>query len=231
MISTLFFDVGETILDAEAQQDALTEVHRKVLSDFGFSLTRDEYSRLDEEKIRSFVPSAMHAITWYFARPDVTLHNEITREIRAHYGEIRKLGCRLYPGVDRLLEKLADGYSLGLAANAPASVTDVLDGLGVLHWFSHTDVSGSIGIKKPNQRFFETILANADTQASEAIMIGDRLDNDIIPARRIGMKTIWIRWGRYSIMEPRTPDEIPDATVADVREVLDAVAMVNSRLE
>ena len=61
-------------------------------------------------------------------------------------------------------------------------------------------------------------------------MIGDRLDNDIIPARRIGMKTIWIRWGRYSIMEPRTPDEIPDATVTDVREVLDVVAMLNSRL-
>jgi len=231
LISTCFFDVGETILDAEAQQDALTEVHRKVLSDFGFSLTRNEYSRLDEEKIRSFVPSAMHAITWHFARPDVTLHNEITSEIRSHYGEIRKLGCRLYPGVAGLLKKLADGYSLGLAANAPASVTDVLDGLGVLHWFSHTDVSGSIGIKKPDHRFFETILANADTQASEAIMIGDRLDNDIIPARRIGMKTIWIRWGRYNIMEPRTPDEIPDATVADVREVLDAVAMVNSRLE
>ena len=230
MISTLFFDVGETILNAEAQQDAMTEVHRMVLNDYGFSLTRDEYRLLDEEKIRSFVPSAMHAITWHFASPDQTLHNEITREIRAHYGEIRKIGCRLYPGVAELLEKLADGYSLGLAGNAPASITDNLDDLGVLCWFSHTDVSGSIGIKKPDHRFFETILANADTRASEAIMIGDRLDNDIIPARRIGMKTIWVRWGRYSILESRTPDEIPDTTVTDVREVMDAVTMLNSRL-
>ena len=69
------------------------------------------------------------------------------------------------------------------------------------------------------------------TDASEAIMIGDRLDNDINPARRLGMKTIWNRQGRYSIMEPRTPDETPNATVSDVREVLDAVVMVNSRLE
>jgi len=201
-----------------------------VLNDSGFSLTQDEYRLLYEEKIRSFVPSAMHAITWHFARPDITLHNEITSEIRAHYGEIRKIGCRLYPGVAGLLENLADGYSLGLAANAPASVTDILEDLGVLRRFSHTDVSGSIGIKKPDHRFFETILANADSQASEAIMIGDRLDNDIIPARRIGMKTIWVRWGRYSILEPRTPDEIPDTTVTDVREVLDAVTMLNSRL-
>ena len=231
MISTLFFDVGETILDAEAQMDALAEVHRKVLGNFGFPLTRDEYRRLDDEKIRSFVPSAMHAVTWHFARPDVSLHNGITGKLRAHYDAIRQIESRLYPGVDGLLKKLADEYTLGLAANAPASITTLLEELGVLHWFTHTDVSGSIGIKKPDQRFFETILANAGTKASESIMIGDRLDNDIIPAKRIGMKTIWIRWGRYSIMEPRTPDEMPDATVAEVCEVLDAVAMVNTRLE
>ena len=231
MITTLFFDIGETILDAEAQQEALAEVHRKVLGDFGFPLTRDEYRRLDEEKIRSFVPSAMHAVTWHFAKPDVSLHNDITDELRSHYDEIRQIESRLYPGVDGLLEELAGAYTLGLAGNAPASVRELLEELGVLHWFTHTDVSGSIGIKKPDHRFFETILANADTRASEAIMIGDRLDNDIIPVRRIGMKTIWIRWGRYRIMEPRTPDEIPDATVVDVRNLADAVVMVNPRLE
>lgn len=223
MISTLFFDVGETILDAEAQMDALTEVHRKVLGDFGFALTRDEYRQLDNEEIQSFVPSAMHAITWHFARPDVGLYEQITREVRSHFGEIRKLEVRLYPGVAGQLERLANDYTLGLAANAPASIRELLEEFGVLRWFTHTDVSGTIGIKKPDQRFFETILANAGTKASEAIMIGDRLDNDIIPARRIGMKTIWIQWGRYGIMDSRTPDEIPDATVADVREVLDAV--------
>ncbi|MCY3773259.1 MAG: hypothetical protein OXG98_14735 [Gemmatimonadetes bacterium] len=62
MITTLFFDIGETILNAQAQQDALAEVHRKVLGDFGFSLTRNEYRRLDRGKIRSFVPSTMHAV-------------------------------------------------------------------------------------------------------------------------------------------------------------------------
>ena len=223
MTTTLFFDIGETILDAGPQMNALMEVHRNVLEDFGFSISQDEYRQLDDAMIRSFVPSAMHAITWHFTKADKGLHDDITRKIRSHYDEIRQIEIRLNPGVDRLLEKLADAYTLGLAGNAPASVRELLEELGILHQFTHTDVSGSIGVKKPDQRFFETILANADTKASEAIMIGDRLDNDIIPARRIGMKTIWIRWGRYRIMEPRTPDEPPDATVADVREVLDAV--------
>ena len=49
------------------------------------------------------------------------------------------------------VKKLADEYALGLAANAPASVTTRLEELGVLRWFTYTDVSGSIGIKKPDQ--------------------------------------------------------------------------------
>ena len=42
------------------------------------------------------------------------------------------------------------------------------------------------------------------------------------------MKTIWNRQGRYSIMEPRTPDETPNATVSDVREVSEAIATINA---
>ena len=32
-------------------------------------------------------------------------------------------------------------------------------------------------------------------QASQAVMIGDRLDNDIFPAKSIGMHTVWIKSG------------------------------------
>ena len=51
-----------------------------------------------------------------------------------------------------------------------------------------------------------------------------RLDNDIIPAKRLGLKTIWVRRGRYRVLEPRTPDELPDATVFDTREIYAAIA-------
>ena len=35
----------------------------------------------------------------------------------------------------------------------------------------------------------------AGCQAENAVMIGDRLDNDIAPAKKLGMKTVWIRQG------------------------------------
>ena len=162
-----------------------------------------------------FVPSPMHAITWHFARPDVGLFDEITAEVRSHYPEIRALGFELYPGAAAVLEQLAQEYTLALAGNAPASITEVLDELGVLRWFRHREVSGTIGVKKPDERFFRTILDRAGFPPSEAIMIGDRLDNDVIPAKRLGIRTIWFRQGRYAALEPRVPDELPDETVCD----------------
>lgn len=223
MISVLLFDIGETILDAVGQQDALMEAHRTTLGNFGFELSIEEYRQLDSDKISQFVPSAMHAITSHFTGSDVRLFNEITEEIRSHYPEIRALGCQLYPGADEVLEQLAGEYTLALAGNAPADIVDVLDDLGVLRWFRHTDVSGSLGIKKPDERFFRTILDRAGLAPSEAIMIGDRLDNDIIPAKKLGLRTIWFRQGRYAALEPRVPDELPDETISNMEELPSAV--------
>ena len=226
MISVLLFDVGETILDAAGHQDALMEVHRAALRRFGFELSVEEYKELDCEKMIQFVPSAMHAITWHFAKPDVPLFNEITGEVRSHYPEIRALGFRLYPGVAAVLEELAGEYTLALAGNAPASITEVLDELGVLRWFRHREVSGTIGIKKPDERFFRTILDQAGFPPSEAIMIGDRLDNDIVPAKRLSLRTIWFRQGRYAALEPRVPDELPDETITELEGLPSAVASI-----
>ena len=158
MISVLLFDVGDTLLDASSgQQDALQEAHRTAFAKFGFELSAGEYQQLDHEKMLQFVPSAMHAITWHFARPDVCLFNEIIEEVRSHYPQIRALGFRLHPGIAAVLEQLAGEsgeYTLALAGNAPADITEVLDDLGVLRWFRHREVSGSIGVKKPDERFF-----------------------------------------------------------------------------
>jgi FMN phosphatase YigB (HAD superfamily) len=50
-------------------------------------------------------------------------------------------------------------------------------------------------------------------------LVGDRLDNDIAPAKRLGMRTIRILQSYYATTEPRSPDEEPDATVASLSEI------------
>jgi FMN phosphatase YigB (HAD superfamily) len=47
-------------------------------------------------------------------------------------------------------------------------------------------------------------------------MVGDRIDNDIAPARVLGMRTVLFRTGRHIAQQPRCADEAPDAEVVDV---------------
>lgn len=75
--------------------------------------------------------------------------------------------------------------------------------------------SAEAGCAKPDLRLFEMALQKAKCDPSDAIMVGDRLDNDIIPAKKLGMKTVWVRQG-YAIYqciddESKQPDYIVDS--------------------
>ena len=51
-------------------------------------------------------------------------------------------------------------------------------------------------------------------------MIGDRVDNDIVPAKKMGMKTIWIKQGFGKYWQIRGEYEQADYVVADLNELV-----------
>ena len=51
-------------------------------------------------------------------------------------------------------------------------------------------------------------------------MIGDRVDNDIVPAKKLGMKTVWIKQGFGALQEPLSQSEKADYTVNNLSELL-----------
>ena len=50
--------------------------------------------------------------------------------------------------------------------------------------------------------------------------IGDRLDNDIIPAKQLGMQTIWVRQGFSGMADIKNAEIIADHTVESIGEIL-----------
>lgn len=66
------------------------------------------------------------------------------------------------------------------------------------------------GISKPDISFYERALKAANCSAQEAVMIGDRLDNDIFPAKKLGMKTVWIKQGFGGLQVPQSEEYEPD---------------------
>ena len=72
------------------------------------------------------------------------------------------------------------------------------------------------GPEKPDPAIFDLALRHAGCAASEPVMIGDRLDNDIRPARLLGWRTMRVLQGPGRFQSPRDSWDEPDPTVANV---------------
>ena len=67
---------------------------------------------------------------------------------------------------------------------------------------------------------FEIALERANCSADQAAMIGDRIDYDIVPAKIIGMKTIWIKQGMGQYWNFSDESEKPNYEVDSLSELL-----------
>ena len=125
-----------------------------------------------------------------------------------------------YPEAAAVLAALAKRYKLGVIANQNAGAEERLARYGLRQFFDVVVTSDEAGVSKPEPGIFLMALAQAGCTAAQAVMVGDRLDNDIAPAKTLGFKTIRIWQGFCRGQTPRTPAEEPDAVVTSLRELL-----------
>ena len=80
--------------------------------------------------------------------------------------------------------------------------------------------SAELGIAKPDAAIFQWALKQAGCAARNAVMIGDRMDNDIAPANRLGMRTVRLLRGLGAYHQPQSADEQPEYTIRSLTELL-----------
>ena len=86
----------------------------------------------------------------------------------------------------------------------------------------HLDLPSSteVGLEKPDPAIFQLALSQSGCEPAQAVMIGDRLDNDIRPARLLGWKTIRIAQGFARFQLPRDGLDEADLTVANLKGLI-----------
>ena len=76
-----------------------------------------------------------------------------------------------------------------------------------------------MGIAKPSLLFFRMILDGMGVRPEEAVIVGDRLDHDIFPAKLLGMKTVRVLLGSYRRQLPILPSCEPDCCISDLSQL------------
>lgn len=126
----------------------------------------------------------------------------------------------LYDDTIDCLKKLSRSFKIGVIANQDYGTEKRLIAFGIRQYIDLVISSAEEGIAKPDLRIFKIALDRAHCRPEHSMMIGDRLDNDIVPAHMIGMKTMWVRRGLRCLGNPKTAVEQPDFTVNDLNELL-----------
>lgn len=108
----------------------------------------------------------------------------------------RKLTCKLFGDVEEVLNLPQDKAILTMSAKFAIAQ---IPGLSRFEIFS-PDV---LGLQKPDPRAFLAVLEKMKADPEEAVMVGDSLENDILPALALGIKPILLdRKGNIEIDNP-----------------------------
>ncbi|WP_320043690.1 HAD family hydrolase [uncultured Desulfobacter sp.] len=93
--------------------------------------------------------------------------------------------------INMMLRKLTQRFSMAIVSNgSPKMQRKKIYKAGIGPYFQHCFLSGELGYAKPDLRIFKKALAAYGCSPHQAMMIGDNLKTDIVPARRLGMKTV-----------------------------------------
>jgi FMN hydrolase / 5-amino-6-(5-phospho-D-ribitylamino)uracil phosphatase len=190
------FDADQTLVDFRsamqtALQAVLAELRRRVpaaavLTPADLQATRmrvaDELGRSARmEEIRG---AAFARTLEELGQPDGALAAELTKlYLERRFGELRP-----YDDVLPALDALQTSCRLGLVSNG----NSYPDKIGLAGYFRFVVFAHDRGLRKADPGFYEDVLSVARCDANELVHVGDSLENDVFPARAIGVRTVWL---------------------------------------
>ncbi|MET8140450.1 HAD family hydrolase [Sphaerisporangium sp. NPDC005288] len=201
MIRALVFDVGETLIDETRiwtrWADRLGVSRFTMLGVLGGMAALDRSYSEAFEIVRPGLDVEAEVEAWREDDPDGLRENFDAGDL---YPDAR-------PGLAQLR---AAGYELIIAGNQPPQAYDALVAMDLPVDAVHT--SAGWGVSKPHPDFFAKVVAVAGREPGEILYVGDRLDNDVLPAREAGLRTALFRRGPWGHLHA----DRPEAAAADL---------------
>ena len=229
-ISTVLLDAGGVILDESEHEAVRAETTVEVLSAIVPAYSVEAYYSDIKDAVRAFCPRAYEYVFWKHSGGDRDLFDELYARHLEKWRE-RKPPLKLSVGIEDEIREISRRFAIAIAGQYGRDILDLLKEASILDCFAHRFTQDDFSITKPDPRYLEQIAGACGVDPLRCIMVGDRIDKDVIPAKQVGMKTILIRVGLHRNQQPRIPSEIPDAQLPGVRGLAQAVLKVANEPE
>jgi HAD superfamily hydrolase (TIGR01549 family) len=122
----------------------------------------------------------------------------------------------------KVLAALSGRFRMGVVSNFYGNLENILAEADLGRFFTTVADSSRLGIFKPEPGLFIAALEQLGALPAETAMVGDSLDKDCAPARKLGMTTVWLRHATESgvdIQSDKPSDLQADFTIAALAEL------------
>jgi putative hydrolase of the HAD superfamily len=227
----VFFDLGQTLIDEWDFIKKLDDNFLELLNGFGAKIDRRNYlavrnsvirdRRIGHGSVRELIVEICNLLA------PAGYGEVIARRMEPELRKGRTSLFKISPDAQPALEKLSRmGVEMGLIANQSEDISVILKKSGLDQLFRVIVISSSVGLSKPDHRIFQLALDRATRIAEDCVMVGDRLDTDICPAKTIGMRTIRYTNSLFALQTPTQDCEVPDFSVGRLCEVPEVIGRI-----
>lgn len=213
MIKGIVFDLDNTLVDFMAMKRLAIDAAISAMIDAGLNLSREEIqTRIDaiyQERGMEYQSVFDQLLYGEFQKVDYKI---LSAGVLA-YRRAREAALVPYPHVySTLIEIVKMGMKTGVVSDAPAREAWLrLTYLNMHHLFDHVVTFEDTGIRKPEPAPFKKILELLRIEPQEALMIGDWAERDVVGAAKVGMKTVFARYGdTFGTVESNADYEVDD---------------------
>ncbi len=96
--------------------------------------------------------------------------------------------------------------------------------LGLIKRLSLTELFDEVVlVSAKSSRPFKRIIGRVNADVRQSFVVGDRVQHEIILGNRCGLRTVWLRRGKFRNELPQSPEQKPDYSIADIRDVLSII--------
>ncbi len=225
MIRAVVFDLDNTLVDFMAMKRQAINAAVDAMIDAGIGLQKSEiHQRIDaiyQERGIEFQKVFDELLYDIFQKVDYKI---LSAGIIA-YRRAREAALVPYPHVYMTLIELAKmGMKLAVISDAPSREAWLrLCYLNLHHIFDSIVTFDDTGERKPSPVPFQKVLEMLNVKGSDAIMIGDWAERDMVGAAKVGMKTVFARYGNTF----GTIESGADYDVNDIQELIEIVKKEN----